>query len=174
MNNESNLIQQHIKTMKEALSSATPGPWVDTEDAVRVGFDKECSWICQMYDHDSESGEEIEYENMKANVHLISNSPTWLQQSIEMLEQQQREIADKDREIERLCRIEFPRQPQKQGGWTINPDYLELVRTEIENCYPADEVPDYEPSWEQTEMVLLAIERIRALSHKEVSTDVQE
>lgn len=54
--------------------------------------------------------------------------------------------------------MKFPRQLNKQGGWTIQPEYLEQVREMIEQSY--DELPDAEPSWEQIEMVLLAVEKM--------------
>lgn len=53
----------------------------------------------------------------------------------------------------------FPRQVNKEGGWTIDTDYLEKVSSKIEQT-DSDELPDSIPSWEQIELVLLAIEAL--------------
>ncbi len=79
-------------------------------------------------------------------------------------------LEEANRENERLRIIEFPRQPNRDGEWVISPSYLELV-TENMNNYHGDDAPDYCPTWEQIEMVLMAVERMRLLSPKEDKTD---
>lgn len=55
--------------------------------------------------------------------------------------------------------LEFPRQVDRLGDWIINAMHLEEVARNIEN-YHGDDAPDYIPSLEQIEMVLLAVERM--------------
>ncbi|CAH1205784.1 hypothetical protein PAECIP111893_02417 [Paenibacillus plantiphilus] len=88
-------IEQHIQMVREALGKATPGPW--TQSALVGGY-----VITDYPSHDAVAVV-IEYnengtiykrltDKWRENRHLIANSPTWIKQSIEIIEQQQREI----------------------------------------------------------------------------------
>lgn len=89
-------VQQHIQTVEKALGRATKGQWLyeDMDNGGQVTTDQKVAgyfnldhWICQLWFKD-----ETPMNNHVANGYLISNSPTWLHTSIELLEQQQREI----------------------------------------------------------------------------------
>jgi hypothetical protein len=49
----------------------------------------------------------------------------------------------------------FPRQPKQAGGWTIQYNFLDDVKVAIEK-----ESPEFVPSMEEIEAVLLAVERL--------------
>lgn len=98
---ENKAVLQHIQTVREALSQATPGKW---EYGIMEGyliFDSTLlsRHIAQIVPEGVES-----FEREEANATLIANSPTWLQQSIDLLEQQQREI---ERLKEALAQIKY-------------------------------------------------------------------
>jgi hypothetical protein len=52
----------------------------------------------------------------------------------------------------------FPRQPENNGGWTINTELLRIITKQLEKMEENGENADAIPSWEQIEMVLLAVE----------------
>jgi hypothetical protein len=49
----------------------------------------------------------------------------------------------------------FPREPKQAGGWTIQYNFLDDVKVAIEK-----ESPEFVPSMEEIEAVLLAVERL--------------
>ena len=51
--------------------------------------------------------------------------------------------------------MSFPREPKQAGGWTIQYNFLDDVKVSIEK-----ESPEYVPSMEEIEAVLLAVERL--------------
>lgn len=51
--------------------------------------------------------------------------------------------------------MSFPRQPKQAGGWTIQYNFLDDVKVAIEK-----ESPEFVPSMEEIEAVLLAVERL--------------
>lgn len=73
-------LQQHIDNLQVALTQISPGPW--DRIGLRVYLAGERPY----------ADAEIGVANRMPDAHLIANSPTWLQQSITLLEQQQREI----------------------------------------------------------------------------------
>jgi peptidoglycan hydrolase CwlO-like protein len=88
-------IQEHVQTVREALSKATPGIWWHYQNNNSVVSDhKDLIWgrktiaDCHTFD----------------DAKLLANSPTWLQQSIEIIEQQQLEINDWEDECSALQR----------------------------------------------------------------------
>lgn len=52
--------------------------------------------------------------------------------------------------------IVFPRQPNGDGGWVIDANYVAAIR---KDCFPAE----WQPCEEEVEAVLLAVERERAM-----------
>ncbi|MHA7967730.1 hypothetical protein ACX93W_26815 [Paenibacillus sp. CAU 1782] len=87
---------QLMQEVKEALSKATPGPWIVFPDA--VGVDNSGNWICQMYEGDPVRTEVLEFENAQENARLIAAAPELLQRMVDSLEEANRTIADKERE----------------------------------------------------------------------------
>src|SRR5690606_135864 len=102
-------IKEHVQTVREAIGKATPGPWEamngngrdiftlqGAPNRVGIVADQNDGWHIAdtMCGPTNVSGEEYElsYAERYANSYLIANSPTWHQQSIEIIEQQQREI----------------------------------------------------------------------------------
>lgn len=51
--------------------------------------------------------------------------------------------------------MSFPREPKQAGGWTIQYNFLDDVKVAIEK-----ESPEFVPSMEEIEAVLLAVERL--------------
>lgn len=51
--------------------------------------------------------------------------------------------------------MSFPREPKQAGGWTIQYNFLDDVKVSIEK-----ESPEFVPSMEEIEAVLLAVERL--------------
>ncbi len=188
--------EQLIQEVKEALSKATPGPWywhgytkghyVDlvtrhsgqqtvmslsrwgmggaaplfrTEDGMqRIDVP---GMVKYRQEHRKSEFTAINHPDAE----LIAAAPELLKRMVDALE-------EANRENERLRIIEFPRQPNRDGEWVIRPSYLELVMENMNN-YHGDDAPDYCPTWEQIEMVLMAVERMRPLSPKEDKTDDQ-
>ena len=55
--------------------------------------------------------------------------------------------------------MRFPRESKQAGGWTIQYNFLDDVKVAIEK-----ESPNYVPSMEEIEAVLLAVERLTTAS----------
>lgn len=64
-----------------------------------------------------------------------------------------------EEERDRLLSVGFPREPKQAGGWTIQYNFLEDVKVAIEK-----ESPDYVPSMEEIEAVLLVVEHLTTAS----------
>lgn len=77
-------IQEHVQTVREALKQSSEGPFMADEEKW-PGNDNLQYWV---QDHMDGIGAFVRYED----AFFAANSPTWLQQSIEIIEQQQREI----------------------------------------------------------------------------------
>lgn len=90
-------VQQHIQIVRGALEKAEVGPWANVASMngeIEVWQSIDNTGICRLVGSP---------EMAASNAHLIANSPAWLQQSIEIIEQDlTTQIADKDREIEEL------------------------------------------------------------------------
>lgn len=119
-----------INEIKEALEKATPGPWEHTDDAVRVGFELPCQYICQMYESDvgkdSDVLEDTDFENREANVHLIANTPTYIRYLLDELEKANKEVELRENKYQTMFREMLPVAQQRDKYYAE----LEVMRTE--------------------------------------------
>lgn len=70
------------------------------------------------------------------------------------------ELIEAQKLIEKLekTNVKFPRQPKREGGWTVAMDYLKGISDRLYDLSCFGDLGDTPPSLEQIEMVLLAVE----------------
>lgn len=73
-----------IKTIKESLDKADAAPWEQDEGPYVLNSNGHI--VCRLWDL------EDKYMNDRNNAHLIANSPTWLKQLIELVEELKEEL----------------------------------------------------------------------------------
>lgn len=156
-----NHIQQHIETLRVALADATSGPWY----AARTEIFVENGPIAKLWGEGPKG--KFDFDNYVNNARMIANSPTWLQQSIEMLEQQQREIADKDREIAGI-------EEEKNKAWSI---VESLSKQSGESPNPGEMT--YNDRFQLDSLIKefgagYILDYVNNYSYREVSRDVQD